>query len=105
MSFRRLVRQYWRSGPYISPDGVLHLLSSDRSATIRFSLAFILELIETSHFDRQQTPVFLRSIEVGHPPRHAITALLQNERPLAPKSFEAFTASFLPARGNQRGKL
>ena len=22
MSFRRLVRQYWRSGPYISPDEV-----------------------------------------------------------------------------------
>ena len=67
MSFRRLVRQYWRSGPYILPDGVLHLMSSDRSATIRFSLAFILELIDTSHFGRQQTPIFLRSIEVGQP--------------------------------------
>src|SRR5882672_10116366 len=26
-----------------------------------------LELIDTSHFGRQQTPIFLRSIEVGQP--------------------------------------
>src|SRR5262245_43098714 len=82
MSFRRLVRQYWRSGPYISPDGVLHLLSSDRSATIRFSLAFILELIDTSHFGRQQTPIFLRSIEVGptHTQRKQVAFLALAQR-------------------------
>lgn len=91
----------------LSPDDTLEHLSVQRQVSddLLQSGVLILQSLQSTHLIGQQTRILLAPIEIGRLAntslpanlchRHAVVALLQNERLLASENFDAF---MLPLR-------